>query len=94
VDVDKSVLTVNERHAWSVRASLADTIKVSVQELVTANLEALLDDLGSVLIHAVFGAVTKNVVDGAAAISGSTVFADMLNAPVAELAVGNDINAG
>jgi uncharacterized protein YunC (DUF1805 family) len=46
------------------------------------------------LIHAVFGAVTKNVVDGAAAISGSTVFADMLNAPVAELAVGNDINAG
>jgi uncharacterized protein YunC (DUF1805 family) len=46
------------------------------------------------LVHAVFGTETKNVVDGAATISGSAVFADVLNAPIAELTVGDDIDAG
>jgi hypothetical protein len=92
--VDSSGLTVNQRHARSVRTSLTDTIKVAVQKFVTANLEALLDNFGSILVHAVFGTETKNVVDGAAAIRGGAVFANVLNAPVAELTVSNNVDAG
>jgi len=87
-------LTINKRHAWTVRASLAHTVQVPLQELVTTNFEALFDDLGSVLVHAVLCTETEDVINGTTTVSGRTMFADMLDALVAELTMGDDIDAG
>jgi hypothetical protein len=84
---------VDQGHARALRAAFADTLKVTVEELVAADFKALLDDLGSILVHAVLGRETEDVVDRAVAISRSPMLADVLNAPVAELAVRDDIDA-
>jgi hypothetical protein len=73
-------------------ATFTDTLQVPIDELVTANLQALLNHFGSVLIHAVLGGETKNVVDSTASVSGSSMFADVLNAPVSKLAMGDNID--
>jgi hypothetical protein len=75
-------------------ASFADALQVTIKEVVSPNLEALLDHLGGILVHAVLGGEPKNVVGGATTIWWSSMFADVLDAPVAELAVGYDINTG
>lgn len=85
---------VNERHARAVSASLADAIKVTVEKLGTTNLEALLDNLAGKLVHAVFGSEAEDVIDGMVAVRDSTVLADVLDAPVAELTMGDNIDAG
>jgi hypothetical protein len=46
------------------------------------------------LVHAVLGAEAKDVVNGATSVSGSAMLADVLNAPVAKLTVGDNIDAG
>lgn len=89
-----SKLTVDQRHAGTVSASLADTIKVTVKELNAADLQALLNHLGCELIHAVLGCEAEDVIDGTSAVWRRAVLADMLDAPIAELAMGDDINAG
>jgi hypothetical protein len=86
--------TVDKRHARTILAAFADTFQVTVQELVAAKLQALLNDLGRILIHAVLCGKAKDVVNGSASIGRRSVFADMLNAPIAELAVCDDIDAG
>lgn len=85
-------LTINQGHTWAIRATLADAFQVALKEIVATNLEALLDDLGSILVHAVLGGEAKNMVDGAVTIGGSSVLADVLDAPVAKLSVRDDIN--
>jgi hypothetical protein len=85
---------VDKGNAWSIRTALADTVKIAAQKINTANLETLLNDLGGKLIHAVFRSISDNMVNGTAAISWCTMLANMLNAPIAKLAVSNDINAG
>jgi hypothetical protein len=92
--VNKSTLTVNQRHAGSVRTAFADALQVTIQKLAVANLEALFDYLGSILIGTVLSGEAKNVVDSTAAVSGSSMFADVLDAPVSELTMGDDIDAG
>ena len=74
-------------------AAFADTLQITVKELVAANLQALLNHLGGVLIHAVVGSEAKDVINSAASVSRGSVFADVLNAPVSKLALGNDIDA-
>jgi hypothetical protein len=85
-------LTVNKRHAGTVLTTFADTIQITIQELATANLQTFLDHLRGILVHAVLGGETKNVVSSSATISRSSVFADVLNAPVPELAMSYDID--
>ena len=87
-------LTVNQWHARTVRATLADALQIPVQKLGVTNLKTLLNDLGGVLIHAVLGGEAEDVVDGTTAVGGSTMLTDVLDAPVTELAVGDDIDAG
>ena len=87
-------LTVNQGHARAIRASLADTVKVAIKELGSTNLQALLHNLGSKLVHAVFGGETDNVVNCPSAIRRVTMLADVLDAPVAKLTVSDDVNAG
>lgn len=85
---------VNERNAGPVGTALANTIQVPAKELGSANLQTLLDNLGRELVRAVFGGVPDNVVDGTAAVGGSAVLADVLDAPVTKLPVGNNVNVG
>jgi hypothetical protein len=87
-------LTINQRHARTVGATLTDTLQIAVEELVTTNLETLLNDLGSILINAIVGSEAKNMVDGPGTISWGAMLADMLDAPIAKLAMGDDVNAG
>lgn len=85
---------VDERDARPVRAALTDAIQVSTEELRSANLQTLLDHLGGELIRAVFGGVSNNVIDGTAAVGGGSMLANVLDAPVAKLSVGNNVNVG
>ena len=85
---------VNERDARSVGTALADTIQVSTKELGPANFQALLNNFGGKLIRAVLGSVSDDVVDGTAAVSGGAVLANVLDAPVAKLPVGYNVNIG
>ena len=85
-------LTVDQGHAGTVRTTFADALQVLVHEVGVTNLQALLNHLGGILIHAVLSCKAKDVVDGTAAISRGTMLADVLNAPVAELAMSNDID--
>jgi len=45
------------------------------------------------LVHTVFGGVAKNMVDSATTVSWSAMLADMLNAPIAELTVSDNVDA-
>jgi len=85
---------VNQGNPRSVDTPLAHTVKVSTKEFRTADLQALLDHLGGELIHAVLGSVADDMVNGAAAVGWSAMLADVLDAPVTELAVSNDVDIG
>ena len=86
--------TVNQRHTRAVGASLAYTVKVAVKEVVATNLQALLNHLGGELVHTVFRGEAENVVDGTSTVRRAAVLADVLDAPITELTMSNDINAG
>jgi len=83
---------VDERNPGAVNSTLADAVQVTAQELGSANLQTLLYHLGRELVHAVLGCVADDMIDGSAAIGGGAVLADVLDAPVAELAMSNDVD--
>lgn len=83
---------VDEWHTWAIRTSLADAVQVLVQEVVATNLETLLDDLRGVLIHAVLSSIAENVVDSTSLVDWSSMFADVLDAPIAKLAMRDAID--
>lgn len=85
---------VDQRHARAIRASLAHDVEVAVEEVRATNLKALFDDLGCKLVHAVLCGVAKHMVDGTVAVGKSAVLADVLDAPVTELTVSDNIDAG
>jgi hypothetical protein len=84
---------VNQRNARAVETTLTDTVKIPTEEINASDLKTLLNDLGCKLIHAVLRSIADDVVNGPATISRSTMLADVLDTPVAELAMSNDINA-
>jgi hypothetical protein len=84
---------INQRNAWTVETTFADTIKISAKEVNATNLEAFLNNLGGELVHAVLRGITDDVVNGTAAVSGCTMLADVLDAPVTELAMSDNVNA-
>ena len=85
---------INQWNARAIMATLTNSIEVASKEINTTNLEALLNNLGGKLIHAVLRSIADNMVNCTAAISRRTMLADVLNAPVAELAVSNNVDAG
>lgn len=84
---------VDQGDARTIVATLTNSVEVATKEINTTNLQALLDNLGGKLVHAVLGRVANDVVNCTAAISWSAMLADVLNAPVAELSVGNNVDA-
>jgi hypothetical protein len=85
---------IDQWYAWTIWTTLANTVEVSAQKFDSTDLEALLDNLGSKLIHAILGSVANNMVDGAATIGWSAVLANVLDAPIAKLTMSNDVDAG
>ena len=83
---------VNERDAWSIWMGSGDDIEITIKKLNATNLEALLDDLGGILVDAVAISVDENVVNDPTLVGRSTVLAQVLDAPITELAMGNEIN--
>lgn len=91
-----AVLVTRNVDQWDSRAvesALTDAIKIAAEEINTTNLEAFFDDLRSKLIHAVFGCIANDMINGTTAISWSSMLADVLDAPITELSMGNNINA-
>ena len=87
-------LTIDQRDAGTIGTPLADSLEVALQKFSSTNLETLLDDLGGELIHTVLGGIPKDMVDGTATVSWGTMLTDVLDAPVAKLAVSNYVDAG
>lgn len=85
---------VNERDAWTIRVSSGDNPKITIQKFRTSNLEAFFNNFGSKLVNAVVVGVGQDVVNDTALVWRGAVLAQMLNAPVAELSMGNEVNVG
>lgn len=85
---------IDQRDASAVSSTFAHAVQVASKELAPSNLEAFLHHFGSELVGAVFGCVSDNMVDGSAAVRRTSVFADVLDAPISKLAVGNNVNVG
>lgn len=85
---------VDERDPGSAPSALADPIQIPAQKVPAADLETLLDNLGGKLVGAVLGCVANDVIDGPASVRGSSVLANVLDAPVSELAVCHDVDVG
>ncbi len=69
--------------------SSRDNTKVTIHELGTTDLEALLHNLRSKLVDAVAVSVGKNVVDDTALVRWRTMLAQVLDTPISELAMSN-----
>ena len=73
--------------------SFTDPIKVAIKKVWSADFQTLLDDLGRELIHAVLGREAQDMVGGAGAVRDRPVFTDVLDTPIAKLAMGYHIDA-
>lgn len=88
-----SVLTIDQRHSWAILTTLADAFEITIEEFITTYLETLLNYLGSILVDAIVCRESQDVIDCAASIGWRTMLANVLDAPVSELAVRDDIDA-
>jgi hypothetical protein len=85
-------LTIDQWHARPVSPASADTREIMIHKLGAANLETFFHNLRCELIHAVIHSPAKNMLNGAALVVGSTVLADVLDAPVPELTMSKYID--
>lgn len=85
---------VDEGNSGPVHPSLTNSIKIAAEKLGATNLETLLDNLRSELVHGILSSVSNNMINGTAPVSRSSVLTNMLDAPVSELTVGDDVNIG
>lgn len=69
-------LTIDDGKAWAIRAPFTNTLEVTFKESWSnTRLQAFLDDLTGVLVHAVLDSVVKNHVKSEALIPWGTVLA-------------------
>lgn len=73
--------------------SSCDNREITLHEFGTTNLQTFLNYLGGKLVDAVIVGVGKNVVDDTALIRWRTVLTQMLDAPIAKLAMSDKVNA-
>lgn len=85
---------VDQRDPGTIDPTLAHAVEVAGQEIDATDLETLFHNLGGVLIHAVLGCESDDMINRTASILWSTMLAYVLNAPVAKLAMGDDVDAG
>jgi hypothetical protein len=85
---------INEWNSRTIKTTFADAIQVTTQKFNATYLQALFDHLRRKLVHAVFRSISNDMISGTTAISWSTMLANMLDAPISKLAVGDNVNAG
>ena len=85
---------VNQRDSGTIDPALAHAVEVPGQEIDATDLETLFHNLGGVLIHAVLGCESDDMINRTASVLWSTMFAYVLDAPVTKLAMGDDVDAG
>jgi hypothetical protein len=83
---------INQRNARTIWVCGSDDAKVVLEELNTANLQTFLYNLGGKLIDAVAIGIAKDVVDDSAFVWRGAVLAEMLDTPVSELPVGDEVD--
>jgi hypothetical protein len=83
---------INQRNARAIWVCGSDDAKVVLEELNTTNLQTLLYNFGGKLIDAVSIGIAEDVVDDSALVWRGAVLAEMLDAPVSELPVGDEID--
>lgn len=83
---------VDEWNTGTIHTPLADSIEIAAQEFGATNLEALFNDLGSKLVHRVLRCVPNHMIDGTATVCRSTVLTNVLDTPIAELAVSHNVD--
>jgi len=85
---------VNQWETGPIFTPLANASQIALNEFDSTNLETLLNHLGGKLIAAVLRGILNDMVDGAITIAWSSILAYVLNAPVAKLSVGNNVDTG
>lgn len=85
---------VDEWDAKSVWVGIGDDSKIAIQKVDTTNLQTLFNNLGGKLINAVAVCVGKDVVDDSTLVRRRSMLADMLDAPIAELAMSDEVDIG
>lgn len=83
---------VDEWNTWTFRVRSGDDREVTVEKVHTSNLKAFLHDFGGILIDAVAVSIGKNMVNDPALVLWFSVLAQVLNAPVSELTMSNEVN--
>jgi hypothetical protein len=68
--------------------------EVTLEELNTTDLQTFLHNFGGKLIDAIAVRVGEDVVNDSALVWRGAMLAEMLNAPVSKLTVGDEINVG
>src|SRR5690242_13352375 len=85
---------VNERNPRTVWSGGSDNTKIAIQEIHSTDLEAFFHDFGCKLVNAVVVRVGENVIDDTTLIGRGSMLAKVLNAPVAELTVSDEVDVG
>lgn len=85
-------LTVDQWHTGTVGTASADASEIMLHELGTANLEALFHNFGRKLIHTVVHSPANDMLDSTALVMGSTMLANVLDAPIPKLTMSKNIN--
>lgn len=85
---------VNERDTWSIWMSSGDDIEVTIKKLDATNLETLLDNFRSILVDTVAIGIDQDVIDDPTLVRRGAVLTEMLNTPIAKLAMSDKINVG
>jgi hypothetical protein len=91
--IGELTLTIDQGYTGTVCTAFTDTVEISFKEFGAPNLEAFLNYLRGKLIHTILCRIANDMVDSTAAIGGESMLTNMLNAPVAKLAMRNKINA-
>jgi hypothetical protein len=73
--------------------SSGNDTEVTIHEFNTTDLKAFLHNLGSKLVDAVIVGILDNVVDDAALVGWGTVLTQMLDTPVTELTMSDEVDA-
>lgn len=80
-------LTVDQWHPRSISATSAHMVEVPVQELGATDFQTFLNNLRGKLIHAVIHSMVEDMLNRTALVMGSAMLANVLDAPVAKLAM-------
>lgn len=83
---------IDERNTGTISSAFTDAVKISAQKLWASNLETLLDHLRGKLVHTILGSIADDVIDRTAAISRGAMLTNVLNTPIAELSMRDDID--